>query len=121
MLADPQTITLNAVANNLNRVGNSETSAVYRNSDGTLELRTFRTTLKNRATRHGCSVTQNLVVADPLADGVNLNRSSTITFSMVVPEVGFDAATRLLLIDAVLDWLRASTDAVPVALTNGQI
>jgi len=121
MLSDPQVITVNAVAKNLARIGNTATSAHYVDPEGLFTLDTYRTPLKSGDVRHVATFKQKVVSADPLVEGVSTWRTMTLSFSATVPPAGFDAAARLLLLDGFLDWLRASTDAVPVALMSGQL
>lgn len=122
MLADPQTITVNAVAKVMARVGNTANSANYVEPEGLFSLNTYRTPLnKTGDTRHVATFQQKKVSDDPLLEGVSQWRRMTLTFIATVPAAGFTAAEQALLVDGFLDWLRASTDAVPLALCAGNI
>jgi hypothetical protein len=121
VLADPQTITVNSVAKVLARVGNSASSANYVEPEGLFTLDTYRTLLKSNDVRHVATFKQKKLSDDPLLEGVSTWRTMTLSFSATVPSAGFTAAEQALLLDGFLDWLRASTDAVPIALMAGQI
>lgn len=121
MLADPQTLTVNAVAKVCARIGSNETTADYVEPEGLFSLRTQRIALKSGDTRHAVTFQQKKVSADPLLEGVSQWRRATVSFAVTTPPAGYTAAEIALLTDAFLDWLRASTDAVVAQLAAGQI
>lgn len=121
MLADPQSITYNSVAYSLARVGNTALSAAYRDSDFNFELRTGHSTAKNGRVRSAVSLYQRTVAADPMSPTINAEFTRTLSIVLNEPKFGFTSANRTLFVDTFLDYLRASTDAVPLAVFGGQV
>jgi len=121
VLTDPQSVTYNSVAFSCPRVGNDGSSAVYRSADGDFQIRTARTQSKSGRVRSVVSIQRRKVAADPFNTTVSGEYTTTISFTMNEPVVGFTSAERTLFVDTVLDYLRASTDAVPLAVGSGQL
>lgn len=121
MLTDPQSITYDAVAYSCPRVGNDVASATYRSSEADFTIRTGNTTTRGGRKRSVISVTRRKVADDPFNSTLSAEYSMTVSLTLNEPTVGFTAAERVLMIDAVLDYLRAGTDAVPLAVGSGQI
>jgi hypothetical protein len=87
MLADPQSVTVNAVPISLPRVGSDRTSADYTSADGASQLRVQQTT--NASTRSTViSLKTNKIAADPVT-AVNSRKSQIITISARGPIDGF--------------------------------
>lgn len=121
MLADPQSVTYDTVVYSLPRVGNDTKSAVYRDATNTLEMKTMSSETKNGRQRYVVSLRHRKVATDPFNSTLNAEYQTTISLSMNTSRVGFSSAERALLIDSFLDALRASTDALPNNVVNGQL
>lgn len=121
MLADPQSVTYDSVAYSCPRVGNDASSAVYRSADNDFEIRTGHTVSRGGRKRSVISVRRRKVAEDPFNSTLNAEYSTTVALTINEPVVGFTTAERALLIDTVLDYLRTSTDAVPLAIAAGQL
>lgn len=121
MLSDPQSVTYDSVAYSCPRIGSDMSSAVYRSSDGAFEIRTGHTMTKNGRVRSVVSVQRRKVAADPFVTTMNAEYTASLALTINEPKVGFTTAERVLLIDTVLDYLRANTDAVPAAIAAGNI
>lgn len=90
-LADPQSITVNAVAKSMPRILQSGTSATYRMVDQTFELNVKHTELKRdkkSRIKSLVSFTQRAIVPDPLTA---VNDYETVTWSLQLdrPVAGF--------------------------------
>lgn len=99
MFTDPQSITINAVAQSLPRISVNGTSAVYQKSDGTVKL-TISHQQSNKRIRSMYRVDQKLIVADPLT-AVNDYETASVYVVSDRPEVGFTSTQISYIIDAV--------------------
>jgi hypothetical protein len=103
MFADPQTVTVNAVAQVMPRVKVDGTSAIYQKSDLSFKL-TLSHQLSNKRIRSMGRIDQRAIVADPLTAE---NDYETLSFYFVVdrPEVGFSSTQVDQLIAGLKTWL----------------
>lgn len=87
-LADPQTVTINAVPNTLNRVSTEGKKSIYSNSDGTVKLTVSHQESKDR-TRRMIRLDKKVIAADPLTAE---NEFKTLGIYIVIDEplYGFD-------------------------------
>lgn len=98
MFADPQTVTINAVAHSLPRVsGGNGTEAYYKNADQTVQLITKQNTTTKRFRRE-VRLVQSKIAADPLT-AVNTEMSVSMYVVLDEPRYGFT--------DAELEYIRA--------------
>lgn len=91
MFADPQSITVNAVAQSLPRIQVNPTSSVYQKSDGTRRLTISQDSSKGRRRslfRHDVTV----VAADPVS-AVNVSKTMSIYIVIDKPDFGFNQTT----------------------------
>ena len=86
MLSDPQSITIATVAQSLARTKSGDLSSTYRKVDGAHEL-IITHTVKNR-NRHNFRLVSKIIAPDPLT-AVNTSYTSTISFTIDKPAVGF--------------------------------
>jgi hypothetical protein len=103
MLATPQTITIDAVANTLNRIEDDKTSSLYKTDDGELELKVSHQSSKTR-TRRMARVDQTVIAADPLT-AVNAYQKLGVYIVIDEPLFGFEDAQILLLVNGLKDWM----------------
>lgn len=103
MFADPQVVTVNAVAQSMPRVSVSGTSAIYQKSDETFKL-TLSHVKSNQRIRSMARIDQRAIVADPLT---SVNDYETLSFYCVIdrPEVGFSVTQVDQLIAGFKTWL----------------
>jgi len=103
MFADPQVVTVNAVAQSMARVLVSGTSATYQKSDGTFKL-TISHQESNDRIRSMARIDQRLIVADPLS---LVNDYETLSFYFVIdrPLYGFSSTQCDQLITGLKSWL----------------
>lgn len=114
MFADPQTVTVNAVAKVMPRVLVDGKSATYQLADQSFTLRISHL-LSNQRVRSMVRIDQRAVVADPLTA---VNDYETLSFYVVVdrPEVGFTSTQLDQLIAGLKTWL----DATAIGKVYGQ-
>jgi len=103
MFADPQSVTVNAVAQSMPRVMTDGTSAIYQKSDETFKLTLSHQKTKSRI-RSMARIDQRAVVADPLTA---VNDYETLSFYIVIdrPLVGFTAVQCEQLVTGFKTWL----------------
>jgi hypothetical protein len=101
--ADPQSITVNAVAQSMPRVKTADARSEYLKADGSLKLTISHQDLKNRF-RRMARVDQRVVAADPLSSE---NEYKNLGVYLVVdqPEYGFTAAEINYVVQALCVWL----------------
>lgn len=106
MLADPQTVTINAVATNLPRTSNGATQNVYTSADGNTSMTTKQNVTASRFRRE-VRLSQQKIAADPISA---VNKQIGVSVYLVVdePRAGFTDAEIGYLIDAMKNWLSSA-------------
>jgi hypothetical protein len=121
MFTDPMSVTVNAVAQTLNRVGTGANSSSYRTDNGL-----YRATISHS---YGKSSAQRLIrlnrttlVGDPLTTGNFLNADESIWLVSKTPTGGLvNNATQKQLVDGFLAYMSASSGANVTKLLAGEI
>lgn len=105
-LADPQTITVNTVAQTLNRVSSEKSKSVYKTAD---EQYTFTVSHQEsgKRTRRMVRVDQRVVAADPLTS-VNEYKSLGCYLVIDEPEYGFTDTQIDYVVQALAAWCDAT-------------
>lgn len=119
-LADPQSITVNAVAKSMPKIEYGPKSANYSMADGTFSLRISHQVSKKKGStqnrvRSLAAFTQRAVVADPLT---SVNDYETLTAQFVIdrPEVGFTSTQ----VDQLVTGFKAWLDSTMLGKLYGQ-
>lgn len=104
MFADPQTVTVNAVAKVMARVISTGKSAVYQLADETFKLSISHTVAKDGRIRSMARIDQRAIVADPLSSE---NDYQVLSFYFVIdrPNYGFTSTQVDQLIAGLKTWL----------------
>ena len=102
MFADPQSLTINAVANSVPRISADDQSATYSSADGNLVF-TISHQLSKKRMRHLVRIDQRIIAADPLT-AVNTQQKAAVYMVIDEPEVGFTDAQLTYLVDALKAW-----------------
>jgi hypothetical protein len=118
--ADPQSVTINAVANSLPRVGISDTKGVFRKDDGNVALQITSTTNSKRD-RMAVRLDHKKVAPDPLMPASNVPFSLSVTVVVDRPTVGYSLTEQKQIVDAVTAYLTASSGARVTQLLGGEI
>lgn len=106
MLADPQSVTVNAVAIPLPRTQNGVSVNVYTSADGVTTLTTKQNVTASRFRRE-IRLSQHKVAADPIS---GLNKDLGVSVYLVVdePKSGYSDAEIGYLIEALKTWLSSA-------------
>lgn len=110
MFADPQSVTINAVANSLPRIQAGVESGVFMKDDGNVTL-TVRHTRANKRIRTVARLDNRKIAADPLVTGNNQEYSHAVYFVIDRPTSGFSNTETKYIADALVAWLAASSGA----------
>lgn len=118
-LADPQSVTINAVANSLPRVSQAGTSSEYRKDDGNVTLSISHQ--YGRRTRRAVRLQHKKIAADPLTAGINVEASMSVTLVIDTPKVNFyTVAEAKQIVDALTAYLTASSGAKVTSVLGGE-
>jgi hypothetical protein len=103
MLADPQSVTINAVATSLPKTNVGPTSNVYTAADGNTSMTTKQNVTTSRFRRE-VRLSQKKIAADPISA---VNKEIGVSVYLVVdePRAGFSDTEIGYLIEALKDWL----------------
>lgn len=117
LFADPQTITIDTVAQTLNRTGSTETGGRFGTSD-----RSHRLDVNHqygKRTRHQVKLQKDTLVANPLISGQNVSQSMSV-YLVVDHAVGYDAAAAKKVVDGFIAYLAASSGSAITKLLGGE-
>lgn len=105
--ADPQTVTINAVAKTLNKVKSEGASSEYATDDEVFKMRISHQEGRNR-TRRMARIDQRVVAADPLTAA---NEYKTLGVYLVIdePEYGFSDTEIDYVVQGLKTWLSTAT------------
>ncbi len=107
--ADPQSITINAVANSLARTSSDKSAGTFKKDDGSVVLKVSHQGTSRP--RHLIRVDHSKIAADPLLAGVNVRASMSAYLVIDVPLTGYTLAEQKQVVDGFLTYLTASTGA----------
>lgn len=106
MLADPQSVTINAVATPLPKTSNGPTQNVFTSADGTTSMTTKQNITASRFRRE-VRLSQHKVVADPIS-GLNKDLGVSVYLVMDEPRSGFSDTEIGYLVEALKGWLTSA-------------
>lgn len=106
MLADPQSVTINAVATSLPRTTQSAGVNVYTSNDGNTSMTTRQSTTASRFRRE-VRLSQQKVAADPIS-ALNKQLGASVYLVVDEPKFGFTDVEIGYLIDALKAWLTST-------------
>ena len=107
-LSDPQSVTINAVAQTLARVSSSGTASVYQKDDATVKLSVSHQFGKRKRTLVRLDFQK--IAVDPLL-AVNQQYSMSVNLTVDRPLTGFTVAEQKQIVDALTAYLTASSGA----------
>ncbi len=117
--ADPQSITISAVANSLPRIASGVGVGGFQTNDGSLVMDVRHLPSKTRTSRT-VGITIKKYVSDPLRPADNVPVSATIRFVVNAPVQGFTPADLLAATTGFLNCLTASSNANLTKLFGGE-
>jgi len=106
VLADPQSVTINAVATSLPKTSNGPTVNVFTSADGVTTMTTKQNTTASRFRRE-VRLSQHKVAADPIT-GLNKDLGVSVYLVIDEPKSGFSDTEIGYLIDALKTWLSSA-------------
>lgn len=106
MLADPQSVTINAVATSLPRTSMGPTVNVYTAADGNTSMTTKQNQTGSRFRRE-VRLSQKKIAADPIS---SVNKEIGVSVYLVIdePKAGFTDTEIKYLISALTGWLTSA-------------
>jgi len=116
--ADPQSVTINAVANPLPRTSNGANSGVFTKDDGNVKLTVSHA--YGKRTRRTIRIDHRKVAPDPLFPAQNTPYSMSCYIVVDVPVTGYSIAEQKQIVDALTAYLTASTGARVTQLLGGE-
>jgi len=118
MLADPQSVTINAVANSLPCISRGVNLSSYQKDDGTVKLSISHN--YGKRTRRAARLDFSKIAADPLVSAQNIKYSMSAYLVIDVPPTGFTVAETKYVVDALTAYLTASSGAKVTAIAGGE-
>lgn len=115
MLATPQTVTINGVANTCNKVEETKSSSIYSTDDGNVKLVVSHQESKSRF-RRMARIDKRVIAADPLT-AVNAYQKLGVYVVIDEPLNGFADADIAYVVEALKTWL---TNANQLAMLAGR-
>lgn len=105
MFTDPQSVTVDSVANPLPRVSVGDRTATYANGDDSLVLTVSHTASNKGRTRRVARLDFTEISADPFLPQQNVKVSGSSYLVIDEPAAGFTDAELLTFVKALRDWL----------------
>jgi len=116
--SDPQSITINAVANSLPRISSGANSGVFQKDDGTVKLSVSHA--YGKRTRRTIRVDHSKIATDPLFPTQNARSSMSVYIVVDVPTAGYTITEEKQIVDALTAYLTASSGARVTQLLGGE-
>ncbi len=116
--ADPQSITINAVANSLPRTSSGVNSGVFTKDDGNVKMSVQHQ--YGKRTRRTIRLDHSKIAADPLISAQSIKYSMSAYLVVDVPITGYTVAEAKQVIDGLVAYLAASTGARITQLLGGE-
>jgi hypothetical protein len=116
--ADPQTITINAVAQTLPRTGYGPTSGVFTKDDGTVKETVSHSFGKR--TRHSLRIDFQKIAPNPLIAAQNILFSMSTYLVVDVPVTGFTVVEQKQVVDALTAYLTAASGSKVTQLLGAE-
>lgn len=102
MLADPQSVTINAIATSLPKTSNGQTQNVYTSADGVTSM-TVKQNVTSARFRREVRLSQHKIATDALS-GLNKDLGVSVYLVIDEPKAGYSDAEIGYLIDALKAW-----------------
>lgn len=118
-LSDPQSVTINAVAQSLPRVGDDALTSKYQKDDGTFTLDVSHRLTKTRKNTR-IRLSQDKISADPYIPAVNRAEFQGVTLLIDRPIGGFTITEQKDLAKGLCDALSASSYAMLIKILGGE-
>lgn len=117
--ADPQSVTISAVANTLPRTSSGVNTGTFTKDDGNVKLGVSHQYLQKR-TRRTIRLEHSKIAADPLISAQNIKYSMSAYMVIDVPITGYTVAEAKAIVDGLTLYLTASSGARVTQLLGGE-
>jgi urease gamma subunit len=118
MLADPQSVTINSVAQSLPAVARGVNTSSYQKDDGLVSLTVSH--IYGKRTRRTVRLNHSKIAADPLISSQNIKYSMSAYLVMDVPITGYTVAEAKQIVDGLTAYLTASSSAKVTSVLGGE-
>jgi hypothetical protein len=116
--ADPQTVTINAVAQTMPRTGSGINTGTFTEADGTTKLTIAHQ--YGKRSRRTIRLEDSKIATNPFDTSLNQQVSATVYLVVDVPPQGYTIAEQKLIVDGFLAYLTASSGAKVSQLLGGE-
>lgn len=116
--SDPQSVTINAVANSLPNVSRGTFTGKYRKDDGNVTLTIAHS--EGKRNRRSVRLDFSKIAADPLISSTNIKYSMSAYLVVDTPTYGFTIAEAKQIVDALTLYLTASSGANVTKVLGGE-
>lgn len=116
--ADPQSVTINGVAQSMPRTGSGINSGTFTEADGTTSLLVSHQ--YGKRTRRTIRLNDNKIAANPFDTSLNQQVSMSVYVVVDVPPQGYTVAEQKYVVDALVAYLTASSGARVTQLLGGE-
>lgn len=120
MFSDPQSVTINAVANTLPRVSNNGASSVYQKDDGNVKLTISHQLTGKSRKRSTVRLDYRELNADPITTGHNLTYTTAAYLVVDRGDGEFTIAKVKQIVDALTAYLTATSGSNVTKLLGGE-
>ncbi len=118
MLADPQSVTINAVANSLPAISRGVNTSSYQKDDGLVKLDVSHQ--YGKRTRRTIRLNHSKIAADPLVSAQNIKYSMSTYLVIDTPVTGYTIAEAKQIVDGLTAYLTASSGAKVTSVLGGE-
>lgn len=116
--SDPQSVTISGAANSLPRVSSGENSGSFQKNDGTVKLSVSHQ--YGKRTRRTIRLEHSKIAPDPLISSTNIKYSMTCYVVVDVPATGYTVAEATAVVEGLMTYLTASSNAATTKLLGGE-
>jgi len=116
--ADPQSVTINAVANSLPRVSSGVNQGSFSKDDGLVKLSVSHS--YGKRSRRTIRLDHAKIAADPLISSQNIRFSMSAYLVVDVPQTGYTVAEAKQIVDGLTAYLTASSGSKVTQLLGGE-
>jgi len=116
--ADPQSVTINAVANSLARISSGPNAGAFQKDDGSVKLSVSHAYSKRN--RRTIRLDHKKIAADPLMPSTNTLYSLSCYIVIDAPTTGYTVAEQKQIVDGLTAYLTASSGARVTQLLGGE-
>lgn len=116
--ADPQSVTINAVAISMPRTSSAANAGTFTSNDGLVKESISHT--YGKRTRRVLRLDHSKIAADPLVTAQNQRYSMSAYLVVDIPTFGYSVAEAKQVVDGLVAYLTASTGARVTQLLGGE-